>query len=122
MVKFHEEKGNCKVPRSASLGKWVSTQGKGMKLYVKGKPSPLRKERIQKLDSIDFEYDLNDWNGSYLKLRSFEKEVGHCSVPRDFGPLGRWVAYQRELYQILEHGEKSTMIEQIKKLENVGFD
>ena len=94
-----------------------------MKLYVEGKASHITKEKVQRLDSVDFEYDLNNWNGSSLELCTFEKEVGHCSVPRDFGPLGRWVAYQRELYQMLEHGEKSAMTkERIRKLENVGFE
>jgi len=123
LVKFHKENGNCRVPRSACLGEWVSNQRKGMKLYVKGGKSHLTKEEAQLLDSIDFEYDLNDWNGNYLKLCLFAKDYGHCSVPRDFAPLGRWVIYQRELYRKLERGEKSTMTkDRIKKLEEVaGF-
>ena len=95
-----------------------------MKQIKQGKKSSLTDERIENLDSIGFEWDLNDWDKTFEELGVFANEHGHCRVPRRCGALGRWVSNQRDRYKARnEEGRKSTMTEDgIEQLEAVEFD
>ena len=123
LVLFHKSNGHCKVPRDAGIGEWVSSQRRGMKQHVQGDKSHLTEERIEKLDLLGFEWNLNDWDAQFRKLASFAEFHGNCSVPHDHGSLGRWVIYQRELYKKLKAGANSSISDDnIEKLESVGFE
>ena len=123
LLVFREENGNCKVPRAHGIGEWVSSQRKGMKLHVQGKKSCLNLERIEKLTSIEFEWNLNNWDEKFEELCAFELQNGHCLVRRDYGTLGRWVSNQRARYWKKQHGQKSTITDdEIEKLEGIGFE
>lgn len=37
------------------------------------------------------------WEERYDELVAFKEEAGHCVVPKNHGPLGSWVRYQRHL-------------------------
>jgi hypothetical protein len=54
--------GHCNVPKryseNSKLGQWVGNQRNTYWVHVKGKPSPMTPSRIQKLESLGFE-----WNG-----------------------------------------------------------
>ena len=39
-----------------SLGSWVAVQRKEFKLFMEGKPSRITQERIQRLESVGFEW------------------------------------------------------------------
>ena len=91
-----------------------------MKLYLQDKKTSLTSERIERLDSIGFERDLNDWDKIFQELCEFNAEHGHCDVQCRNGTLGRWVGYQRERYAAL--GEATNMMDaKIEKLESIGF-
>ena len=89
LVQYEHLNGDCKVPRGPGLGEWVSTQRKEMKKYSQDKSSSLTEDRIEKLDSIGFEWNLNDWEDKYSQLYVFASENGHCDVPRKHKTLGR---------------------------------
>lgn len=135
LAEFHSISGNCRVPRGRGLGEWVSTQRKDMKQYKSGgsgggdgkmgsKKCYLTRERIDKLNSIGFEWDLNDWDQTFTQLIKFKEANGHCSVSRvQDGILARWVAYQREQYRKHKDGKKCTITaNQIEKLDSIEFD
>jgi hypothetical protein len=52
--------GHCNVPRNcgvnSKLGKWVNTQRYGYNLKLNGKTSPMTPSRIEKLESLGFEW------------------------------------------------------------------
>jgi hypothetical protein len=53
-------------------------------------------ERIRRLQEIQFEWDPQraKWNANYEKLVEFQREHGHCKVPKNWakGPeLANWV-------------------------------
>ena len=58
---YRGEHGNCNVPRNyepnPSLANWVNTQRQQYRLFQEGMPSSMTKERINKLEGIDFEWD-----------------------------------------------------------------
>ena len=64
-----------------------------MKNHAKGKTTSLTEETIEKLQLLDFEWNLNDWYASYFKLVEFAATHGHCNVPCLGGTLGRWVSH-----------------------------
>ena len=121
LEEYKETHGDCRVPQKSSLGKWVRSQRKSMKQIKQGKKSSLTDERIEKLDSIGFEWDLNDWDKMFEDLGAFANEHGHCRVPRRCDALGRWVSNQRDRYKARnKEGRKSTMTEdEIEQLEAV---
>ena len=121
LVAFHSASGHCKVPRDAAIGKWVATQRKEIMKFNQDKKTSMTEDKIIKLDAVGFE-TTNDWNKNFRQLATFQRDHGHCRVPHSKGSLGRWVYYQRERFQKLNNGGKSTMTEdEIEKLDGIGF-
>jgi len=65
-ARFHElfafkvKHGHCNVPStSGKLGTWVRKQRHQHRLFKEGKPSPMTKERVQKLESIGFQWSIS---------------------------------------------------------------
>ena len=60
LKEYRERYGDCNVPSQWSenpqLGRWVSTQRSQYRLYQEGKKSSMTKERMQALESINFEW------------------------------------------------------------------
>lgn len=83
--------------------------------------------RIQKLESIGFEWDPQraQWNTMYDKLKAFHGTHGHCKVPKGYSidlELANWVRNQRLEYANMERGKKSRMTEdRLKLLNDLGF-
>lgn len=128
LAAFQETNGHCKVPRAPGLGEWVSTQRREMAKRSKGKDSNMTPEREEMLNSIGFEWNLNDWDENYKQLRLYFESFQHSNVPQSYGPLGRWVRYQRERYwkslndEVFSESNAGITEEQIEKLEVLGFD
>jgi hypothetical protein len=119
---FKEQHGHCKVPQGRGFGDWVHNQRKAMKQHLQGKRNGLNSERIEKLDSIGFEWNCNDWDAMFHQLGTFREEEGGCLVPRRHGNLGRWVSYQRERYWDRFNGRESSITDNaIRQLESIGF-
>ncbi|GFH61995.1 hypothetical protein CTEN210_18471 [Chaetoceros tenuissimus] len=94
---------------------------------VEGVHSQMTEERIEKLESIGFEWALRSkWNDRFEKLKEFKTQQGHCNVPREHEPiksLGNWVHQQRTEYKLMLEGAKSQMTEErVEKLESLGFE
>lgn len=60
LQQYRHETGSCRVPHHYKadfrLGSWVAVQRKEYKMAVQGKPSRLTHERIQRLESVGFEF------------------------------------------------------------------
>jgi hypothetical protein len=98
---FHAEHGHCRVPQKSKchkeLGRWVSSQRES---YLRRK---LCHDRIVKLESIGFEWDLlnADWELNFTALKKFHAEYGHCRIPhksKTYKKLAIWVTNQRARY------------------------
>jgi len=134
LQKYKKDKGNYRVPRryavdGVALGKWVTLQRTEYWLFQKGKHSRMTEERINKLDAIDFDWSPGEskWNLRYEHLQKYKKDNGYCRVPTSYAvdgvALGNWICSQRHEYRKLQDGKPSAVtIEQINKLEAVGFD
>jgi hypothetical protein len=79
--------GHCNVPQRYSqntkLGIRVTTQRRQYRLHAKGKTSSMTPFRIQKLESLGFEWDSHGaaWEDSLSKLADYRKIHEHCNVP-----------------------------------------
>lgn len=61
LIQYKKEHGDCNVPMrkdDPQLGEWVGQQRKQYKLKKEGKKAPITDERIQKLDELDFTWQL----------------------------------------------------------------
>ena len=133
MKKYKEINGHCNVPtRSGSLGIWVNTQRHNYWLSKEGKSSRMSDDRIQKLESIGFQWSLRcglskdektvQWDAQFQKLKKYKEMHGHCNVPTKSGRLGRWVNRQRYYCRLLKEGKSSRMSDdRIQKLELIGL-
>jgi len=60
LVKYHSIHNNCNVPRNVThLGEWVNNQRRSKKIYDAGKKCGLTVERINKLNTLGFEWSLS---------------------------------------------------------------
>lgn len=93
--------GHCNVsaidPTYKSLGVWVALN------RTKKRKNELDDFYIEKLNSIGFEWDVNQavWLEKYALLKKYKSENGHCNVPlsckyEDMS-FGCWVSDQRKL-------------------------
>jgi superfamily II DNA or RNA helicase len=107
--------GHCNVPtkwsENAQLATWVSEQRKGKK---QGK---LSKERIQRLNDIEFVWDTHDasWENKFEELKAFQVTHGHWRWPNN-PQLGQWVLAQRQ-----RHKQGTLSKERIRFLDEIGF-
>jgi hypothetical protein len=89
-----------------------------------GKITP---ERIARLEHIDFEWDPQkaQWNIMYGKLQIFQKEIGHCKVPKGYTKdpeLANWVRNQRLEHANMTKNKKSRMTQdRFQLLDDLGF-
>lgn len=110
LEKFKNENGHCYVPSSnknlSQLCTWVRHQRHLYKLNMKGIPSSLTHERMNKLDSIGFVWDVVSydptWNTNFQELQKFKNKHGHCNVTlrkEQYKKLAKWVMNQRRAYR-----------------------
>lgn len=102
--------GSCRFLRN-----WVAVQRTN---YKKGK---LSLERIEKLNAINFSWDVKEdcWNECFQQLEKFKKLHGHCEVPCDTPEnlsLRKWSISQRVLCK-----KNKLSIGRIEKLNNLEF-
>lgn len=86
LAEFKKRKGHCNVPKRFSedprLGNFVNHQKEEYKKFRDGKPTAMTKERIEKLESIGFNwggtksqeqgYD-DQWNAKYGELEAYKE-------------------------------------------------
>jgi hypothetical protein len=60
LVKYHSIHNNCNVPRFVPhLGEWVNNQRRSKRIYDAGKKCGLTVERVNKLNTLGFEWSLS---------------------------------------------------------------
>ena len=92
LIKFKEVNGHTIVPPSiGSLGHWCN---KNRMEFRNGK---LRKERVELLEKIDFEFEPMDseWMRKYEILVQEVEKNGHARVVCSNKEIGTWINHQR---------------------------
>merc|ERR1712038_388755 len=102
---FKDEHGNCNVPKNhPELGRWVQF------LRARNASGGLKKKNpglVDELDTLGFEWDVNDASKKNRRssfeekldlLCAFKDEYGNCNVPPDHPELGHWVTSLRTRY------------------------
>eukprot|EP00978_Attheya_sp_CCMP212_P020853 scaffold60253_cov29-Attheya_sp.AAC.1 len=120
LVDFKAINDHTNVPRgSGPLGNWVHNQRRQYCLLKEGKRSTFTNDRLEKLESIGFEFKCkpaySHWDQRFQELVDFKKINGHTNVPRSCRPLGTWVNIQRSQYHLRKEGN-----ERREKLESIG--
>lgn len=117
LEEFFNKKGHTYVsrkdPKYKTLYKWINKQ---RVLYGKGE---LKEERIERLEGIDFVWNVRDkkWMDMYLKLRDFYNENGHTRVPEAINKsLCSWCSIQR-----CQYSENKLEDYQVSLLEDIEF-
>jgi hypothetical protein len=128
LAEYHRIDRHCNVPQRTKLGSWVSKQKNLYKLHREGKKSPMTLSRIQKLESLSFEWDNRGttWGKRLSELADYRKIYGHCNVPVRYSEnlqLGMWAAWQRRKYKLHREEKKSSMTNRrIQALKRLGFE
>jgi hypothetical protein len=116
---------HCRVrTKEKPLGVWVANQ---RVLYQKGK---LKKDRVEKLKEINFEFCLEKhnmktkqqryevrFNEMYDKAKKFSEEHGHCRITSSHGELGIWARDRR-----VDFWNKRLSIDRVILLTKIGFE
>ena len=114
-----------RYPSNASLGRWVDNQRHQYRLLLRGQPSRMTAERLEKLTALGMAWDPRDkvWENWYEKLVQYKEIHGHVNPPKYYeGGLGRWVYYQRSQYRYFLEGEVSSMTqERAERLNALGM-
>jgi len=142
---YQLDNGHTRVPQrfatnnGCKLGRWVADQRRSYKNLMNGKcyKASITQERIDKLNSIAFEWRCGDdkdvggvrgWDNKFDMLLAFKHSKGHCRVPSkyiiDQVKLGQWVSDQRKFAKRLAEGKENALIsqERIDQLNSVGFE
>jgi hypothetical protein len=132
LTDYRKLHGHCNASQryieNIKLGDWVATQRKMYRLHLKGKTSSMTLTRIQKLESLGFEWDsrVTYWEDRLSELADCRKIHGHCNVPKGHSEntkLSVWVGTQRHQYRLHLKGKTSSMtLSRIQKLEGLGFE
>jgi hypothetical protein len=132
LTEYKAERGDCLVPgRHGKLGPWTQIQRAQHRLLKEGKPSNLTDDRVQRLESIGFTWQVNKdreecWRDMYAELLRFRDAHGHINVSstsREHARLGSWCKRQRMTYRLIREGKPSPMKpEWGEKLNEIGFD
>ena len=106
---FVAEHGNALVPvnqKIEPLSVWAHTQRSFMRKRNDAKDpnkkeSFLSSERIDKLNEVDFVWEVHEaqWFERLEELKLYRQNHGSSHVPKREGGLGRWVDKQREDYR-----------------------
>ena len=113
------------------LGTWVSKQrAQYNKFQQDPSTSFMTQERIERLESIAFEWDplSAEWGTKFNELVAYkDAHGGSCNVPRRYAEnpqLGNWVSYQRTQYKKFQQDPSTSFMtqERIEWLESIAFE
>ena len=120
LQEYKDRAGDCDVPITDELGKWVDQQ---RKLYAKLHPTDTAEKqtiseryttRFIRLTDIGFEWDTPMWDTRYKELIEYKAQHGHASPHVSYPKLGIWAINQR--FNI-----KDMSRERIAALDSLGF-
>ena len=142
-TKFHElvaykdaHGGSCNVPQryaeNPQLGNWVHNQRTQYKKFQQDpSTSSMTQERIERLESIAFEWGVTlsaEWDTKFHELVAYkDAHGGSCNVPQRYAEnpqLGNWVHNQRTQYKKFQQDPSTSQMtqERIERLESIGFE
>jgi hypothetical protein len=137
LAEFKSEYGHLNPPRRNSprysgLAQWCCQVRVAHREQQSGKPYSqmhLKKEYIDRLDSLGFEWSkTKPFKSWYDDLLAFKSKHGHCDVPSthtgDYRSLGAWCSSVRTSYRNMREGlkpKKTLLQEQIDQLDRLGF-
>jgi Helicase associated domain len=108
LAEFVKENGHCKPSYQSQLGKWVSYQ----RGQYKGKTGTLTLERIQRLDSIGFDWQQRELTTLEARL---QKQIEESSFHTQDDHIFQWMK------NTVEHYEKR-LEQEDKSKQRPGFD
>jgi hypothetical protein len=121
---FRQVEGHCKVPKGYAqnkpLGIWVKN------LKYNRKKSKVPQERVDKLDSIGFDWGKDYpppelWDTTYAKVKEHVEMFNDWNFSSS-SPLGKWCDMQRKERKSKKQGKPSLLsVEQLKTLNGLGF-
>jgi len=123
LKRYKEKHGDCKVDINydkanpgSCLGWYVGRMRQEYRLLKRGKPSMLKREQVDLLNEIGFDWEFSknqttSWEDKFEELLKFKAKHGHCLVPIKLPFLGSWVKRQRREYRLFmqaakEHSDK----------------
>lgn len=116
---------SCEIP---GLGDWVTDQRRQYKAFTQGQTTQMSDARREKLEEISFAWSVRnrpEWDARYNELLEYKSVHGDCKVPQQYKSnkaLGKWVAKQREQYNLLKNGKRSFLTPyRVEKLQQAGF-
>lgn len=127
---YRDKNGDCIVPEdyplNPALASWVAELRYHYNRYRHGKSSSMTEERVQRLASLDFEWDAMEakWMKRYRELEKHVAVYGLGVWPkaRHNPSLESWLKLQRRHYQAYLRGAKTTMTSQrLHRLNMLGF-
>ena len=129
--------GSCNVPtkgyaENPQLGTWVSNQRTQYKKFQQDpSTSQMTQERIERLESIAFEWGVTlsaEWDTKFNELVAYkDTHGGSCNVPTkgyaENPQLGTWVSNQRTQYKKFQQDPSTSQMtqERIERLESIAF-
>ncbi len=119
LLSYKKRFGDCNVPRewieNPQLGNWVSTQR-----HWRNKKW-LNKERVSRLNKIDFIWEPHDvlWEEMFKELFEFKKAYGHCNIPKEWPENSKLAAWVRTQQQLRRRGDLTE--KRISHLSELGF-
>eukprot|EP00594_Rhizosolenia_setigera_P008104 CAMPEP_0178974132 /NCGR_PEP_ID=MMETSP0789-20121207/22246_1 /TAXON_ID=3005 /ORGANISM="Rhizosolenia setigera, Strain CCMP 1694" /LENGTH=433 /DNA_ID=CAMNT_0020662351 /DNA_START=593 /DNA_END=1892 /DNA_ORIENTATION=- len=134
LQEFHDKYGHTRVPTEVPndggvakhLHVWCAEQRVQYQYKQKNKPHSITDEKIQKLKSLDFHFDVlgEAWEKKFQELVEYKKKHnGYTNVPIDSAcGLGVWVHSQRSQYMLWKQNKHSCLTEDRRlALEGIGF-
>jgi len=131
LIRFKEEHNHCNVPlnyaKDTSLANWTKRQRRQYRLKIEGRHTTMTDERQNILEQIGFVWDSHAaaWNERWGQLRDFQRENGHCQVPKKYPKnqkLAVWVKVQRRQFKLWTKGLPSNITkERIEMLGQLNF-
>jgi hypothetical protein len=119
-TKNHAENIHSLYKYNNRLYEWCHRQRQQYRRYQENKPSSLTPERVERLNSVGFQWLVYEekWHRKYEQLLKFYRGYGHCLVRGDGSnpELYRWVLAQRR-----QHNKKRLPPERLQMLNKIGF-
>ena len=103
LLDFINEHGHSSIPPSKrGLHRWTRSQRYEYALLKKGRDSALKRTQIEKLETAQFVWSIQDdnWEKMYRQLQEFISVHGHCVIPYnrpEYSKLRSWLYVQKRM-------------------------
>lgn len=115
LMQFFNETGHSTVPIKHDLWRWCDSQRISYRQTSRGQSSTMTKERIEKLDSLNFLWNPREaqWDHRLEELKQHKEVHGHVNVnSKHYPQLSSWLQTQRSSINLA--------VEKMEALKKVG--